>query len=96
MTIVACTQDHIAPDECIECGGWLHAEQRGGVAGPCGRYCCEDCAASAAEYAVLLARQTHLHHRDLLCDCPVCHANGHPTEVEYAEYRAYAEANRGA
>lgn len=23
---IACTQDHVAPDECPGCGGWLHAE----------------------------------------------------------------------
>lgn len=91
MTFIACGQAQIAPDECIECGGWLHAEIRGGVAGPCGRYCCEDCAADAAEYAEQLHRGTHLHNRDMLCDCPVCRAHGYPTEADYAEYRAYAD-----
>ena len=92
MTIIACGQAQIAPDECIECGGWLHAETEGGVPGPCGRYCCEDCAASAQEHAERSRRDAHLHNRDLLCDCPTCRTAGHPTEAEYAEYQLHADA----
>jgi hypothetical protein len=98
VTIIACGQAQIAPDECIECGGWLHAEVRGGVPGPCGRYCGEDCAASAAEHAEQQERSAHLHARDLLCDCEVCRANGYPTDADYAEYQVYAdrEATHGS
>lgn len=93
MTFIACGQAQIAPDECIECGGWLHAETRGGVPGPCGRYCCEDCAASAQEHAEQSRRDAHLHNRDLLCACAeVCAPAGHPTEAELVEYQAYLEA----
>lgn len=90
MTIIACGQAQIAPDECIECGGCLHAEIRGGVPGPCGRYCCEECAASAQEHAERQERSVHLHARDLLCACAeVCAPAGHPTAAEVAEYEAY-------
>lgn len=93
MTVIACTQEHILPDECIECGGWLHAEIRGGVPGPCGQYCCEDCAASATEHMEQSRRDTHLHNRDLLCACAqVCAPAGHPTAAELAEYQTYVEA----
>lgn len=89
MTFIACTQEHIAPDECANCGGWLSSTIRGGVAGPFGRYCTEECAADAQHHAVLLDRQAHLYSRDLLCDCLVCRDNGHPTEAERDEYRVY-------
>lgn len=92
MRFIACTQDHIAPDECIECGGWLHHERRGGFPGPCGSYCSEDCAVSAQEHGERLDRAAHLHQRDLLCDCPVCTAAGHPTADELAEWTAYQQA----
>jgi hypothetical protein len=93
MTIFICTHEDILRDECLNCGGWLHAVQQRGFPGPHGNYCTEECAADAASNDVLLARQAHLHHRDLLCDCEeVCSVNGHPTAAEYAEYRAYREA----
>jgi hypothetical protein len=93
VTVIACTQEHILPDECIECGGWLHAEIRGGVPGPCGQYCCEDCAASATEHMEQSRRDTHLYNRDLLCACAqVCAPAGHPTAAELAEYQTYVEA----
>lgn len=96
MTIIACGQDEICPDECANCGFWLSSEIPGGVPGPFGRYCTEDCAADAAHQAVLLERQAHLYHRDLLCACAeVCAPNGHPTAAEVAEYRAYVEATHG-
>jgi hypothetical protein len=95
VTIIVCTQDHVLPDECPECGGWLHTIHRGGVAGPCGRYCSEDCVDGAQHHADELNERVHLHARDLLCACPVCTAAGHPTETEVAEYRAYLAEVKG-
>lgn len=92
MTIIVCTQEHICPDECIECGGWLHSERRGGYSGPGGRYCTEDCAADAQERVERIDVRTHLYARDLLCDCLICTGAGHPTAAELAEYQAYQEA----
>lgn len=92
MAIIVCTQDHIIPDECPECGGWLHVTTHGGVPGPCGQYCSEDCAASAQTYNDQQARDTHLYQRDLMCRCPWCIAAGHPTDAEIAEYRTYLAA----
>lgn len=92
MTIIACTQEYIAPNECIECGGWLHSQRRRGYPGPAGRYCTEDCAANAQERIERDQRHNHLEIRDLMCDCEVCVAAGHPTEAELAEYQAYQEA----
>lgn len=90
MDVIACTQAHIAPDECPECGGWLHAHHRGGVPGPAGQYCSEDCAVSAQEHADQQARDYHLHVRDLLCACEdVCAPAGHPTAAERAEWTTY-------
>lgn len=40
-------QATIAPDECVECGGWLHVEERGGYPAPgssfrvCSQFCVE-------------------------------------------------------
>jgi ferredoxin len=91
MTIIVCTQEHIAPDECVECGFWLHHERRGGYPGPAGQYCSEDCAAGAQERIERDQRWNHVQIRDLMCDCPVCTAAGHPTAAEVAEYHAYQE-----
>lgn len=89
MTIIACTQDHIAPDECCNCGGWLHVVQRGGFPGPFGKYCTEECAVDAQRHGEEADRRGHLNQRDLLCDCPICTAAGHPTRAELDDYRAY-------
>jgi hypothetical protein len=57
MSIIICTQDDILPDECPECGGWLHTEIPGGVAGPFEwRFCSEDCAASCQDHANTIDR----------------------------------------
>jgi hypothetical protein len=87
--MIACTQDHILPDECPECGGWLHTTTRGGFPGPVGDYCTEDCVASAQTWIGQQARDTHLYVRDLICDCEVCTAAGHPTPAELAEWADY-------
>lgn len=90
MTIITCTQNDILPDECPECGGWLHDERRGGVPGPFEWwFCSEDCAASCQDHATAGDRVAHLHVRDLMCDCEVCTAAGHPTDAEKAEWAAH-------
>ncbi|MGH9290302.1 MAG: hypothetical protein ACRD0V_18745, partial [Acidimicrobiales bacterium] len=75
--IIICTRSG-GGDECDYCGGWLHTARAGGVAGPCGRYCGQDCAAGAQSYAGQVDAATHVHLRDLRCDCPTCTAAGHP------------------
>jgi hypothetical protein len=89
MTLIACTQQHIAPDDCVNCGGWLHEELRGGYPGPAGSYCTEDCAADAQQRCDQADQAAHLHTRDLLCTCPTCVAAGHPTPQELDEWRTY-------
>lgn len=44
------TQETVAPEECVNCGGWLHAVTRGGIRTPNGSVCDEDCATSLAEH----------------------------------------------
>ena len=87
--IIVCTQNDILRDECAECGGWLHVERRNGFPGPAGKYCSEECAANAQERIETDQRANHVEIRDLLCDCEVCIAAGHPTEAEIAEWHAY-------
>lgn len=89
MAIIACGQNEIMPDTCVECGGWLHAERRNGFSGPTGRVCSEDCAADATEQAALQDQRQHVRMRDLMCTCEVCAVAGHPTQAEQDEYRAY-------
>jgi hypothetical protein len=89
VTIFLCTQSHVLPDECIGCGGWLHTEQRGGCPGPVGNYCTEDCASDDTARIAEQDERTHLTVRDLICACPVCVVNGHPTAAEITEYHAY-------
>lgn len=86
-----CTQETIAPDECPECGGWLHAEMHGGYRGSHCQFafCSEDCVDSSQYHARRVVELTHLHNRDLLCACDICVAAGHPTSAELDEYRAY-------
>jgi uncharacterized Zn finger protein (UPF0148 family) len=93
VTIVTCTQATVLPDECPECGGWLHRVHRGGVPGPVGQYCEEDCASAAQTRIDQQARAAHLYCRDLLCSCPVCQAAGHPTEAEREEYRTHIKGD---
>lgn len=87
--IIACTQDHVLPDECPECSGWLHTEFVGGFPGPVGFYCSEQCAINAQTWHEQATRDNHVHVRDLLCDCPVCTQAGHPTPEERAEWDNY-------
>lgn len=87
--IIACTQDSIAPDECPECGGWLHHEVRGGYSDGGFRYCSEECIDNYQSRAGEVDRRAHLHCRDLMCRCEWCTADGHPTASEVAEYHAY-------
>lgn len=96
MTIIVCTQETICPDECIYCGNWLHDPTPGGVPGPSGRYCTEDCAAAHQNDLVLYARLNHLEIRDLLCDCEICTTNGRPTAAELDEWRAYQASRQEA
>jgi hypothetical protein len=92
--LIICGQDQIAPDECIECGGWLHHERRGGYHDQYGaRFCSEDCIASYQEHANQSTPNQHLVLRDLLCSCDICHAAGHPTAAERAEYAAWEAAS---
>lgn len=86
MTLIACTQGHVIPDECPECGGWLHTTTHGGIAGPAGSYCTEDCAMAAQTWIKKQARDAHLHLRDLVCACEVCVAAGHPTDTETTQW----------
>jgi hypothetical protein len=87
--IVTCTQATVLPDECPECGGWLHRVHRGGVPGPAGQYCGEDCASDAQSRINIRTTAAHLYSRDLLCSCPTCRAAGHPTEQEIVVYIFY-------
>lgn len=90
MTIIACTQDDICPDECLNCGGWIGSEGNPhGVPGPMGRYCSEDCAAGHQESLIDNYRVSHLYLRDLMCECEICTANGLPSPMDRAEYLAY-------
>lgn len=94
MTLIACGQEQIAPDECVNCGFWLHSQTHGGVPGPFGRYCDEECATAAQDRADEVSRVSHLHVRDLLCACPVCTEAGHPTPAELVEWKNYQEGNK--
>lgn len=94
MSVIVCTQDHVLPDECPECGGWLHVIHRDGVPGSAGRYCSEDCASDATDRIQADRERAHLYNRDLVCCCAVCRAHGRPTEAEIAEYNAYLDGDR--
>lgn len=94
MAIIACTQEDICPDECINCGGWLHEIQQGGFPGPAGHYCTEDCAADHQSWIATLGRVHHIQIRDLTCVCEICTAFGHPTAAEKAEYLDYMAGKR--
>jgi hypothetical protein len=94
MSIIACGQSDVIPDECPTCGGWLHRVQRGGFDGPHGwKYCEPDCIDDQLEAESRSKAVTHLHARDLLCDCEVCAAAGYPTDAMRAEYDAYRAAD---
>lgn len=95
MDTFVCTQDRVLPDTCLHCGGWLHAQQRGGFPGRAGCYCSEDC---AADFTLSLLEQNtdnHLALRDPLCGCRTCTEAGHPTPSEVAEHDAYLTALPG-
>lgn len=89
MTIMLCGPAEIAPGTCPECGGWLHAERRGGYTDGHITYCSETCITSAQVNACRAAALSHLTIRDLLCACPTCLAFGHPTPDELAEWATY-------
>lgn len=99
LVVFACTAADVLGDGCVECGGWLHAEIRGGFASRGGPVCSEECAASATHRltvgAALDEIERHLHLRDLLCACAeVCAPLGRPTAAELAEHAEW-EASRG-
>lgn len=96
MAILACGQAEIMPDTCVECGFWLHTEQRGGYPAQTGRVCSEDCAASQSERGREARIANHLHVRDLLCACEdVCAPRGLPSEADRAEYAAFGARSEG-
>lgn len=77
MTVTACGQADIGWDDtCVECGGWLHATQRGGYPAELGLACSEDCAADQSARLDWQEAQDHLRMRDLHCDCPTCVKTG--------------------
>jgi NADH pyrophosphatase NudC (nudix superfamily) len=87
MTIFLCGQDEIiGKNHCVECDGWLgaHPIENNGF-----RFCDEDCIASYQANASAMSRESHVHMRDLMCECKICTAAGHPTEAERAEWAAY-------
>jgi hypothetical protein len=95
MTIIACGQNDVIPDECPECGGWLHVERLDGFPGANGfRYCSEECIADSQERAATSAIVVHLHQRDLVCACEICTAHGLPTQAMHDEYAAYVASRQ--
>lgn len=95
--MILCTQDHVAPHECVECGGGL---PRGGGYRPNGprgfRFCSEDCIASYQERAAQVDVSHHLRMRDLLCACEICAARELPSAQDRAEYAAYVASDGAA
>lgn len=89
MSVIACTQFDVLGDECPECGGPLNRVQRGGFPAQAGYVCDEDCATDMSDRIARQRVATHLHQRDLMCECETCTAAGHPTVAERAEWAAY-------
>lgn len=90
MTIILCGQAGIMPDACVECGGWLHRVQRGGIENNGSRYCDEDCIADYQQRRRINHLNGHYANRDLLCNCAeICAPAGRPTAAERQEYADY-------
>lgn len=89
MTLIACGQNEIMPAECPSCGGWLHRERPGGYPTAGMTVCSEDCAADQHERRARVDVSQHLSIRDLLCECDICAAHGHPTADERNEYQRW-------
>ena len=90
MSVIVCGQHDVTPDECPNCGGWLHRVQRGGQDGPHGwRFCSLECIDDQVESEAQQDERLHLNVRDLLCGCAVCQRHGLPTDAMRAEYEAY-------
>lgn len=92
MAIIVCGQNEIMPDTCPACGEWLHREHRGGFPTAGMTVCSEDCAADMHDRRGRVDVSQHLSIRDLLCECDICAAHGHPTAGERDEYERWRMA----
>jgi hypothetical protein len=93
VSVIVCGQAEILGGRCLECEGPVPTV--GGVLSKLGWLCSEDCASDMTERIARLRAETHLHQRDLMCECDTCIAAGHPTDMERTEWAEYLVVQDG-
>lgn len=87
MSIHVCTAADVGfSGVCIECEDPLGSDwiDHKGV-----KLCSMACVESVEDRIETNRRETHLHRRDMMCDCPVCTAAGLPSASDRAEWSSY-------